>query len=429
MSTLNDMIKTNGLTILIVDDSKTNLYLLSELLSDYNIITAESGSLALKIAKKEHLSLILLDIVMPEMNGYEVCERLKSIEQTRDVPVIFISSQTDEESIDKAYRVGGVDYINKPFASKELLARVKTQLSYSEIQKNLKEKISLIDKYVSYSSTDLAGNIVEVSEAFCKLSGYKKEELLGKNHNILRHPDMDSKAYDELWNAIKNGSVWEGEIKNKSKSGKPFWSEIIISPRFDEKGKVIGYTGIRHDISNEKRIQKLSITDQLTNLYNRRYFNDIFSVEIKRSKRNNLHFSFAMLDIDFFKQYNDTYGHQSGDEVLEKIGALLNKELYRAEDMAFRLGGEEFGIVFVANSIENSKKIIERIRKAVVELKIEHKNSKISKFLTSSFGLVCIDFSKKDNEKLNETSIYKLADDELYKAKKDGRNRLFVKEI
>lgn len=410
--------------ILIVDDVKTNLILLSGLLDEYDVTQASNGRDAIKIASENYFDLILLDIVMPDMDGYEVCKRLKSVEATKDIPVVFATGITDEDSIDKAYKAGGVDYVTKPFKSKELLARVRTQVSFRNVKQDLEEKIALIDKYVSYSTTDTAGKIVDVSDAFCKISGYAKEELIGIKHSILRHPNMKDDTYSDLWTTITKGKKWIGEVQNLKKDGTSFWVDVVITPRYDHYGIICGYTAIRHDITYQKKVEVLSITDQLTNLYNRRYFNDVLPVEIKRAIRQGTCLSFLMLDIDYFKQYNDTYGHQDGDNVLKKLGTTLKEQAKRTDDLIFRLGGEEFGIIFTSNNAHDAKQIAQRVKESVENIRIEHKMSKISKYVTASVGLACIDFSKQQNHDLNEGKIYKMSDDELYKSKNAGRNRV-----
>lgn len=408
-------------TILIVDDAKSDLLFLSKLLADYDILTADNGPLAIEIATKKLPDIILLDVVMSDMDGYEVCSILKNNKNTKDIPVIFATGNMNEGSIEKAYSVGGVDYVTKPFKSKELLARIKIQLAYNNVQKELEEKIKLIDKNVSYSTTDTKGIITEASEAFCKIAGYTKEELIGKNHNILRHPEADKEVYTELWRTIKKGDIWRGELKNRNKNGVSYWADIIITPVLDNN-KIIAYTAIRNDSTARKKVEILSITDQLTNLYNRRHFNNSLPVEIKRCMRQDSCLSFVMVDVDFFKQYNDTYGHQEGDNVLARLGELLQQELYRAGDLIFRLGGEEFGLIYTTNNSDASIEMAQRVRKAVVKLNIEHKMSKDFNCITVSLGVVCVDFSKKSNMSLEDDQLYKLADDELYKAKKSGRN-------
>ena len=426
LHTINDTLPR----ILVVDDSNVNLQLLSLLLVDYDVITINNGVDAIELAAKEHVDLILLDIMMPDMDGYEVCVRLKKIDKTKDIPIIFITANTDEESIDNAYKVGGIDYVTKPFKSKELLARVKTQLSFHFLQTELEEKIALIDKYVSFSSTDRNGIITEVSGAFCELSGYTREELIGKKHSILRHSDMDKEIYTDMWKTIISGKSWNGDIKNRKKDGGYFWVSALITQRYYVKGNVVGYTAIRQDITNEKVVEELSITDQLTDLYNRRHFNETFPVEIKRSIRQGSFLSLIMLDIDFFKQYNDTYGHLEGDRVLKELGKALKGQLNRSEDLIYRLGGEEFGVVYAVNSYDDAKNIAQGVLDAITELNIEHKMSLLaSKKLSASIGLATLNYSNRQNYTITLDEFYKLADNELYKAKVQGRNRLSMVKL
>lgn len=411
-------------SILIVDDVNSNLLLMSGILSDYDIITSTSGKDALKIVQDRHVDLILLDITMPDMNGFEVCTELKSMKKTKDIPIVFVTSNSNEESIERAYEVGGVDYVTKPIKSKELLARVKTQVSYSMVKEELNEKLALINKYVSYSFTDTKGVITDVSDAFCHISGYTKDELIGHKHSMLKDPQTSNELYKSLWDTITKGNSWTGEIRNLKKDGSHFWADVIISPMCDKHGEIYGYSAIRHDITYQKKVEVLSVTDQLTALYNRRYFNDMFPVEIKRSIRQSTCISLLTLDVDFFKQYNDTYGHQDGDKVLQAIGTTMKNQAKRAEDLMFRLGGEEFGIIYTTNTPEDSVKIANRVKDSIEDLKIEHRRSSVSKYITISIGLACVDFSKEQNHYVNEDIIYKLADDELYKSKAQGRNRV-----
>ncbi len=422
-------IDNSKITILIVVASNTNRYHLSKLLDRYNVIEAVSGVNAIKTVKKEHIDLVLLDIFMPEIDGYKVLKQLKNNKKSKNIPVIFLTSTAYEESIDMAYKAGVMDYIIKPFIPKELLARIYTQLSISFMQKDLEKRIELVNKHVSFSTTDLNGVITEVSEAFCRLSGYTKKELIGKKHNIMRHEDTADDVYNNLWDTLLKGKNWEGEVKNKRKNGGYFWTYVVISPIYDATDTIYGYTAIRQDITNEKIVQGMAITDQLTDIYNRRYFNEVFPREIKRSIRTGYSLSFMMLDIDYFKQYNDTYGHQAGDEVLKKVAKTLKSQLLRIEDLVFRIGGEEFGVIYTTNVFADSSKIANNLCKAIVDLKIEHKTSKVVPVLSVSIGLVCIKFSLPANITLDMNDIYKLADEELYRAKDSGRNKVCYKYL
>ena len=293
----------------------------------------------------------------------------------------------------------------------------------NNINSQMKKYIKIVDENVLTSSTDLDGNITYASEAFCEISGYSKDELIGQNHRIIRHSDMKESTYKELWETITSGKTWKGEIKNKKKNGDYYWVKASISPVFDNKGEIISYTAIREDITDKKIIEEISITDGLTNIYNRRYFDEIFPKIINEAKRKNELVAFVFMDIDHFKQYNDNYGHQKGDEVLINFAACLKQSLHRSSDYTFRLGGEEFAVVYQMETKEKAVEFANNLRKNIENLKIEHKYSSVSSYITASMGLIC----KNANEIVID-EIYKQADDLLYQAKRSGRNQVKVNE-
>lgn len=288
---------------------------------------------------------------------------------------------------------------------------------------NMKKYIDLIDKYIITSATDSEGNITEASIAFCTISGYTKEELIGKNHNILRHPDMPASIYKEMWDTISAGNIWRGEIKNLKKDGSSYWVDAIIEPKFHDDGTIKGYYAIRQDISDKKIIEEISITDGLTNIFNRRHFNETFPKIIQSAKRNNELVCFLLMDIDHFKQYNDNYGHQAGDDVLILFAACIKDSLKRADDIAFRLGGEEFGVIFKTDDKRKALEFANKVRQNIENLQITHEYSSASKHITASMGLICTHASKiKDMDE-----VFKQADDLLYESKESGRNKVSMK--
>lgn len=313
-------------SILIVDDESINVSILVEMLNDkYNLLGATDGATALEIANSdENVDLILLDIIMPGMDGSEVAHQLKHNKKTSEIPFIFLTTKSDTQSIVKGFQEGAVDYISKPFAKEELLARVHNHLQLH------------------------------------KLNG-------------------------ELLDALR-----------------------ALQEKIDELNQ------------SKRALKELSITDEMTKLYNRRYFNEVFKKEFNRAKRENKSISFLMLDVDHFKLYNDVYGHQKGDNVLSKIGGVLNSFSKRAGDFAFRLGGEEFEIIFHENAAKQALKFANNLLKAIENLKIPHANNSASKFVTVSIGLVY----KNIDKTTTVVTIYKEADDCLYEAKKSGRNRV-----
>jgi len=302
--------------------------------------------------------------------------------------------------------------------------RVEVLLQESKLhEEKIQDYVKLIDKNIITSSTDLSGNITKVSEAFCKISGYSQDELIGQKHSIVRHPDMPDSTYKDLWESITNNRKWSGELKNLNKNGVGYWVDATIYPIFNHNGEKVGYTGIRIDKTDKKKVEELLITDALTGIYNRRYFNSMLPKSINRAKRDNKYFSFMIIDIDHFKQYNDTYGHQEGDEALIAVAKSIENSVHRANDLCFRLGGEEFGVIFESLNEKEALKFADSIRADVEKLQIEHKNNSASKYVTISAGLVTI----KTNKDIDEDEIYKEADECLYAAKEDGRNKVEAK--
>jgi len=298
-----------------------------------------------------------------------------------------------------------------------------TDMKNDEIQ--VKKYVELINQNIITSSTDLKGKITYTSEAFCQKSGYTKDELIGKNHNIVRHPDMSDDIYSDLWEHLSNDKVWSGEIKNLKKDGTSYWVKANISPNYDLNGNKVGYTAIRHDITDKKLIEIISITDGLTDIFNRRYFDDIFPNILKTNIRSKEYISFLMMDVDHFKQYNDIYGHQMGDNVLINIAKTLKKSLKRKDDLCFRLGGEEFGLVFYSDNQDEALHYAHTIKENLENMKIEHSGNSASKYVTASMGLICLE----PNQVENEDVIYREADKLLYEAKEQGRNKVIMKGI
>ncbi len=292
-------------TILVVDDTTINLDIAVELLGEkYEVAVAMSGERAINIAQKGNIDLILLDIMMPEMDGYETCRKLKEDDKTKDIPVIFITAKSDEDSIEKGFDIGGVDYVSKPFKHKELLARVKTHIELKKVQ------------------------------------------------NIL--------------------------------------------------------------VEQNIKLENLAVTDNLTELYNRLKLDECVYNEISRSKRFNHQFGVAMIDIDNFKSVNDTYGHQIGDKVLVEIAQIIKNNL-RETDIAGRWGGEEFLLIMPETDEDGFRKVIETIREL-----IEVYDFSIIGNKTASFGITM--YEKGDTLE----SLIKKADDALYQAKRDGKNKVIM---
>ena len=409
--------------VLIVDDSTTQAEYLKKILEklQLKVTRAENGIVALKTLEEENdFKLILSDYEMPNMNGLELLKKIRVNKHYNEIPTLIITNNDTNNLKIEFYKYGANDILHKPVLQEELLSKVvNIFLSMKQI-KEINTFNSLVDKNIITSTTDFAGKIISASEAFCEISGYTKEELIGKNHNILRHPDMPESVYTELWNTIKSGKVWKGEIKNLKKDGDFYWVKAIIEPNFSKNGTIIGFTALRYDITDKKLIEIISITDGLTQIYNRRYFDETFPKIINRAKRKNELVSFLFMDIDHFKQYNDNYGHQKGDEVLINFAKCLKDSLHRADDLAFRLGGEEFAIVYQTETKEKAIEFANQIRENIENMKLTHEYNSASSYITASMGLIC----KNANDITD--NVYKEADDLLYEAKRNGRNQVRV---
>ncbi|MCP4338800.1 MAG: sensor domain-containing diguanylate cyclase [Desulfobulbaceae bacterium] len=291
--------------------------------------------------------------------------------------------------------------------------------------RTLTEYLELIDENVHTCTIDTEGVFKEVSTAFAQTIGFDKDEILGMKYDLLYCSTQSENSYQKVWKKVSGGQNWSGEVQHIKKDGESYWADTVIFPKKDYLQNLIGYSVIYHDITDKKYVEVMSITDELTGLHNRRFFNTIIEKELNRSQRDNRLLAFAMLDVDYFKQYNDHYGHQKGDQVLKAIGEVLQRELGRASDYCFRLGGEEFGILLSGVPQQEVQKFIESIREAIETIGIEHKWSDVADVVTVSIGLLSV----TPGIGITVDRIYKLADETLYQAKHGGRNRVVQKKL
>ena len=297
-------------TILVVDDMTTTLLLLHDLLKDtYEVKIAKSGTKALEILESPNdIDLILLDIEMPDINGYDVCKRIKNNETIKNIPIIFITGRTSQEDEEYGLNLGAIDYITKPFNKAIVKLRIKNYL-------------------------DL-------------------------------------------------------KIKNDM-------------------------------------LEKLSMYDGLTNIRNRRFFDETFEKTFNEIKRDKKSLAVLMIDIDFFKPYNDNYGHGQGDETLRKVAKALEKTIKRASDFVARYGGEEFVILLKDINKDGVEAVANNLLNAIRELKITHEFSKIENYVTVSIGVSYYN-SSSDITKLE---LLLKADETLYNVKNSSRNNFAILEV
>lgn len=295
--------------LLVVDDQPTNIQVLYQILSnDYQVLMATSGAQALALCASKQPDLVLLDLLMPDMDGYQVCQRLKADAATRDIPVIFVTAQTDESAEERGFDLGAVDFISKPINPRIVRARIKTHL------------------------------------------------MLKAQSDLLRS-----------------------------------WAYL----------------------------------DGLTGVHNRRFFDERVNAEMGRALRNHTALSLVMLDVDFFKRFNDHYGHQAGDDCLRRVAKTLKNSLMRSGDHIARYGGEEFVCLLPDTDFAGAMQLAETIRQDIRNLQIEHAESSVAPYVTVSLGIGC----KPENAHGTANSLISLADTQLYKAKEHGRHRIFGAEL
>ncbi len=299
-----DVIAQSKPKLLIVDDQTINIQLLNRAFSaECQIFMATSGAKALAICASQPPDLVLLDVMMPEMDGYEVCRSLKANPLTADIPVIFVTAHTDDASEEHGLDVGAVDFISKPINLKIVRARVKAHIALKQ-QSDVLRNFAFID----------------------------------------------------------------------------------------------GLTGVR----------------------NRRYFDEHLAMEAARAQRSKLHLSIILIDVDFFKRFNDCYGHQAGDDCLRRLARLLQLCLKRPADFVARYGGEEFVCLLPETDLQGALTLAESTRAAALASEIEHKESSVSGWVTLSLGVSAM----APDEPMTTAELVERADANLYQAKRQGRNRV-----
>ncbi|MEJ2199779.1 MAG: diguanylate cyclase [Desulfuromonadaceae bacterium] len=459
--------------ILIIDDNLDNLRVLEGILAaeGHQVRAAVSGEIALKAVAARAPELILLDVVMPEMDGFEICRRLKANPATSDIPVLFVSALAATEEKVSAFACGGLDYITKPFAEQEILARVQTHLLLATMQKELlrtnreleleiearqvAEAVSVEDSFrlfqiiqrvpVPTFVIDVNHVIIHWNRALENLTGFSAATMVGSNKHwrpfyTTARPTladlMLSDALDEDLNRYYAGKYRRSELIHNAYEAEDFfrgyalegkWLFFTASPLTDSSGSLIGAIETLQDITDKKlaerklresgqKYKELSITDALTQLNNSRYFFEELENEVMRAKRYGTTLSLLLLDVDNFKQYNDIYGHLEGDEVLKGLAEVIRKNL-RSADTAARYGGEEFTLLFPETTGERVSVVAERLRNDFANLKFFPLPA-AEVHMTISIGV-----SQYVPDE-TPSAFLKRADENMYKAKKQGKNRV-----
>jgi diguanylate cyclase (GGDEF)-like protein/PAS domain S-box-containing protein len=319
------------------------------------------------------------------------------------------------------FLIMGLTYIvYRRYLVSEELKRKNTIIASNNIKlqkakKDLENDMEIIDKNVLMSKTDINGDITDITEAFAKVTGYTKEELIGQNHRILKDPETPNEFYEHMWKTISEGGKYEGELRNVRKDGTKYWARLVAVPIKNSKGKITGYSAIRENVTDKKKIEELSQVDPLTKVYNRIKLNKELPSLIAHSLLADEKLSLIIFDIDFFKKVNDTYGHLIGDNVLKELMNVMSKYVDNSM-MLFRYGGEEFILVVKNMDLVETAHFCEHLRLSVQT----HTFNDVGN-ITCSFGVTAL---KKGD---NVHSMIKRADDALYQSKENGRNLVTTK--
>lgn len=477
-----DSKKTWDHKILIIDDNQTNTTILEDVLGSngYEIRHTGDGAEGLKIIEEWKPSVILLDLVMPSMDGIDVCRKIREI---RDLPsrpsVIIVSMKGDKETIVDALSVGADDFIVRPFNEAELVARVRAQLRISDFYKEVEEDNRALSTILDISNAVSAtldpsevlnvivNKVADITEAVrCSIVLIvKKDEgyvLASHEDPSIKELKIDLKKYPEIKQVVStktplavedmvNHPLMQG-VKG-SLQGMEDMSLLIVPIVFNDevlgtlflrtRRKELGFSRkeidfcqivanssfhalknarLFEEVTKEKDyLKEVAIRDHLTSLYNHNFFYTRLEEEFERAVRYETPLSLIMLDIDNFKQINDTYGHRVGDVVLREIAAIVKKGV-RKTDIVARYGGEEFAVILPHTMLKGATEEAERLR----ELIASHAYAGLAQDqITVSIGVAA--YPQKGA--MNSGDLVNFADDALYKAKWAGKNCVKVAEV
>ncbi|MES2352890.1 MAG: EAL domain-containing protein [Pseudomonadota bacterium] len=449
-------------TILIIDDTPANLAVVVDYLEDhgFEVAVAQNGLVGIQRVKLVKPALILLDVMMPEIDGFETCRRLKADDTVKDIPVIFMTALGETTDKVAGFDAGGVDYITKPFQTEELLARVKSHLFLHEMQLQLAAQNLLLQQEITVrreaeSALRLRNRAVEsclnaivildcsrignpieyVNPAFVRITGYKVEDALGKTIDFLFGQDRTQQGIADTRELLQERREGRLTLRNFRKDGTIFWNDLHIAPVRDEKGEVTHIVCVMNDITEAKNYQeelkRQGNYDALTGLPNRNLLFDRLCQSVVMARRADYSVGVVFIDLDRFKFINDSLGHSAGDELLLIVSQRL-RQAVRQSDTVARLSGDEFVLILpdsenaspictlterpteLAASYTPIKTVLDRVVNAVAE-PVMLKGKEFS--VTCSIGVSFFPDDGQDAE-----TLLKNADAAMYQVKESGRN-------
>jgi diguanylate cyclase (GGDEF)-like protein len=460
--------KSKAARILIVDDAVANIEVLDDFLSrQYEVAFATRVAEAEALLAQDSFDLVLLDVQLPDGDGFSLCRRMKANENCKDVPVIFISGNSADRDLAEGLRAGGADYLPKPFHPGELLSRIELHLTMRRqkqeldaarrLQQEQDTRAAWIFQSVSEFELDRgerkptvlvvddnAGNIEALAAALADLAEVKFALSGEQALKLCAEEAPDLVLLDVIMPGLSGHEVCRRLKEQPETSSIPVIFLTALDACEDEQqGLDIGAidyitkpfrTGIvRARVRNQlvlalhrRALHELSLTDGLTGLPNRRHFDLILQREWLRGARNGEPLSLLLLDIDHFKRYNDFYGHLSGDDCLRRVGAALKDMPRRATDMVARYGGEEFVVLLPNTDARGAEAFAKLIVSGIAGLDIPHKFNDAGGVVTVSVGGVAVSATGKGGDAGAALAALQCADARLYQAKEQGRNRAVV---
>lgn len=432
--------------VLAIDDTPVNLLTLGAALkNDYDLQIATSGLMGIDLALKAPPDLILLDIMMPGIDGFETCRRIKAEPTLKDIPVIFITALNAIDSEIQGLALGALDYINKPIQVETARQRIRNLLERERYRKELEIKSEQLEKKLTelqlaqdklqlaanvFSSaregitiTDIAGNIVDVNVAFTRITGYSREEVLGKNSRLLSSGLQKPAFYTDMWQQLTSKGHWYGELWNRRKNGQLFAEMLNISTVFDDHGKAQHFVGLFSDITaikeHEQELYHIAHYDILTGLPNRVLLADRLRQGMIQATRRSQQLAVVFLDLDGFKVINDNHGHEVGDQLLMTIAKRM-KQTLRDGDTLARLGGDEFVAVLVdIEETGTSEPMLQRLLEAAAQPLVR---GGVSLQVSASVGVTFY----PQSQDIDAEQLMRQADQSMYQSKLAGKNRYHI---